>query len=405
MAHNSGLNVIIVGAGIGGLASAIGLRQAGHTVNLFEKSKFGNEIGAAIVLPANVYHILKKLGVNPEEHGSNSEDIRNFHSEKGDLLAEHDFRGYGGTTRLIHRVDLHEALKGRATAHGIQINLSSPVENVDPETATITLANGEKFSGDVVIGADGIHSAIRKFIVPDTPLPFVFHVSMFRMLIPRSKLENSEETALFINPAGKMTVFQSNTGKRLVTYPCRSNTIINVAALFPTALLKPYKDDVELKQHMLEVFSDFHPSIGALLAAADAPGLWTLYDLPALPTWTRGRTTLIGDAAHPLLPYAAQGGAQALEDAAAISVLLGRGTTAADVHDRLQLFFDVRHERVEWVQDFARSSEEHSRQDPGSKPKYDPVKFFEEVHHHDAWGFAEEKLKEHLSKKSNSLKN
>jgi salicylate hydroxylase len=178
-----------------------------------------------------------------------------------------------------------------------------------------------------------------------------------------------------------------------------------MAALFPTSLSKPYNDVAELKKHMLEIFSEFHLSVVALLAAADSPGLWTLYDLPPLKTWTRGCAALIGDAAHPLLPYAAQGGAQALEDAATMAVLLGRGTIAAEVPDRLQLYFDIRHERVEWVQDFARESEKDSHQDPPVEPKMDRGKFFEEVHRHDAWTYAEEKLQDHISKPSNGLKN
>jgi 2-polyprenyl-6-methoxyphenol hydroxylase-like FAD-dependent oxidoreductase len=128
-------------------------------------------------------------------------------SSKGDLIAQFDFRGYGGTTRLIHRVDLHEALKGAAIAQGIQINLSSPAESVDPEKGTVTLSSGQKLTGDVILGADGIHSAVRKYIVPGTPQPFRFRISMFRMLIPRSKLESSPETAIFIDTPGKMTVF------------------------------------------------------------------------------------------------------------------------------------------------------------------------------------------------------
>jgi 2-polyprenyl-6-methoxyphenol hydroxylase-like FAD-dependent oxidoreductase len=390
------LNISIVGAGIGGLAASLGLRREGHEVQVFEKSKFANEVGAAVVLPINVYGLLKRLGVNTEEHGSNTEDIRSFYSLKGDLIFENDLTGYGGAARLIHRVDLHEALKEAAMGQGVKIHLSSPVELVDVERASVTLSNGQVIVADAVIGADGLNSVARKSIVPGAPSPAPFHLSMFRMLIPCSKLAASPETTRYVNPPGKMTIFASNDGRRVVNYPCRSNTIMNVAVVYPSCFAKPYEDDREMKQHMLEIFSDFHSSSHALLANAEEFGTWTLYDLPALETWSRGRATLMGDAAHPVLPYAAQGAAQALEDAAALAVLLERGTTASQVPDRLKLYYNTRHERAEWVQDFARGADQSTPQNPDVPPKINPVEFFEAVHNHDAWVFAEERLQEHL---------
>jgi len=390
--QDSPLNIVIVGAGIGGLAAALGLRRQGHNVRILEKSKFGNEVGAAIVLPANIYGLLKRLGIDPEEHGSNTEDIRSFHTMKGDLMFVRDMTGYRGAARLIHRVDLHKALKGAALAQGVQINLASPVESVDPDAGSVTLSNGQSITADVVIGADGIHSVARKFIVPDAPLPSPFQTSMFRMLIPCSKLAASPETTRFVDPPSKMTIFLSDDGRRVVNYPCRSNTVMNVAALFPACLAKTCDNDADLRKHMFDIFSGFHPSIIALLASADEFGTWTLYDLPALSTWSRGCAALMGDAAHPLLPHAGQGGAQALEDAATLAVLLGRGTTAEQVPERLQLYFEIRHERADWVQDFGRSVDQSMLQNP----KMENTKFFEVVYKHDAWDFAEERLREHM---------
>ena len=171
---------------------------------------------------------------------------------------------------------------------------------------------------------------------------------------------------------------------------------MNMAVLFPTCLAKPCDNDADLRKHMLDLFSDFHPSSIALLSSADEVGIWTLYDLPALSTWSRGCATLMGDAAHPLLPYGAQGGAQALEDAAALAVLLGRGTTAEQIPERLQLYFEIRHERADWVQGFARSCDQSTPQNPGVKPNMDPAKFFATVQEHNAWDFAEERLREHM---------
>jgi salicylate hydroxylase len=392
----SPLHFIIVGAGIGGLATALGLRLQGHTVEILEKSKFANEIGAAIVLPANVYGLLKRLGVQPEEHGSNTEDVRSFHNLKGDLLFEIDLREHSGNARLIHRVDLHEALKEAAISSGVEIHLASPVQSVDPEKGSVTLSTGKSFTGDVVIGADGVHSVVRNCVAPNAPSPKTFHISVFRMLIPCSTLASQLETARFVNPPGKMTVFMSDDGRRTVSYPCRSNTIMNVAACFPTCYGKSYNNDEELKKHMLEIFSDFNSAPIKLLESADEPSVWKLYDLPALDSWSSGRATLVGDAAHPLLPYAGQGSAQALEDAATLAILLGRGTRAEDVPKLLQLYFDIRHERVNWVQKFARDADQSTPQNPGVKPSIDPATFYATVHAHDAWAVAEEALRKHI---------
>jgi salicylate hydroxylase len=390
------LNIIIVGAGIGGLAASLGLIREGHNVQVFERSKFANEVGAAVVLPVNVDGLLKRLGVNSEEHGANTEDVRSFYSLKGDLLFENDLTGYGGAAKLIHRVDLHEALKEAAIAHGVQIHLSSPIESVDAEAGSVTVGDGHTITADVVIGADGLHSVVRESVLPGGPSPTPFHLSMFRMLIPCSELATSPDTAQFLTPPGKMTIFASNNGRRVVSYPCRANTVMNVAVLYPTCYAKPYENDAELKKHMLELFADFHPSPTALLASAHEPGTWTLYDLPALSNWSRGCATLLGDAAHPLLPYAAQGAAQALEDAATLTVLLGRGVSAAEVPQRLRLYFEIRHERADWVQEFARGADQSTPQNPNVPPKINPIEFFEAVHDHSAWTFAEDKLREHL---------
>jgi salicylate hydroxylase len=388
------LNVIVVGAGIGGLAAALGLRRAGHNIRIFEKSKFANEVGAALALPSNLDGPLKKLKFDPEEYGANTEDFRTFLTKDGHLIFENDLRGVAA--RLIHRVDLHEALKEAVMGAGVEIRLSSQVTSVDPDCGSITLRNGEKFTADVVIGADGIHSVVRKYVVPTAPEPSAFLLSMFRMLIPCSKLAASQQTRVFLSPPGKMTIFTSDDGRRTVCYPCRSNTVMNVGALFPASLSRNYARLDELKEHMTELFADFDPSPRALIAAADEPSLWTLYDLPALDTWYRGRTAIMGDAAHPTLPYAAQGGAQALEDAATLAVVLDKETRAEQVRERLKLFFDIRYERTKWIQDFARSADQSTPENPGVAPMIDPAEFFVQVQRHDACAFAEEKLKEHL---------
>jgi salicylate hydroxylase len=391
--NKSILEIAIVGAGIGGLATGIGLRRAGHNVRVFEKSKFANEVGAAIVIPANVDGIMKKLGIDSEKHGANLENVRSFRSMNGDLMFEQDYTGQEAAGRLIHRVDLHEALKTSALSEGVEIILGSTVVAIDPTAATVALKTGALIKADAVIIADGVHSNNREFVDPKAPSPSVFHISMFRMLIPCSKLAECPDTTIFLNPPGKLSIYMVEGGRRVVAYPCRSNTVMNAAGLYPSSLFKEHDSPEAVQNQLNEIFSDFHVSCTSLFKAATDVSQWRLYDLQPLNTWVSGRAALMGDAAHPVLPYAAQGGAQALEDAAALSVFLGRGTTAEQVPERLRLFYENRHERAEWVQEFARSAD-HA--DPDSKPSVDPAKFFELVHNHDAWEHAEAGLEKFL---------
>jgi salicylate hydroxylase len=220
---------------------------------------------------------------------------------------------------------LHQALREGALIAGVEIRLECLIASLDSENGTITMGDGEILTAVIIIAAVGIHTAMRKHIVPTAPEPAPSNRSMFRMLIPCSTLAASPYTKDFLDPPGKMTMYTSDDGRRVVCYPCRSNTVMNMAALFPISLSKTYSSTQDIQAHMTEILADFHSSARALLAAADEPSPWPLNDLPALETWSRGRAVLIGDAAHPTLPYTAQGAAQAIEDAVTLAVLVGQG--------------------------------------------------------------------------------
>jgi salicylate hydroxylase len=387
------LQVIVVGAGIGGLAAAIGLQNEGHSVVICEKSKFTKEIGAAVTLGSNLNGPFEKLNINPEQFGANAETVRILHTKDGVVYQTQDLSA--APARLSHRVDLHRALKEAALDAGVEIRLQCQIASLDSDDGSITMTDGGTLTADLIIAADGIHSAMRKYIVPSAPEPTQFYRYMFRMLIPCSTLAASTDTRGFLDPPGKMTIFTSDDGRRVVCYPCRANTIMNVVALFPTSLAKTYSSTQELQDHMTELFADFHSSARALLAAADEPSSWPLYDLPALDTWSCGRAVLIGDAAHPTLPYTGQGAAQAIEDAVTLAVLLGKGTRANEVQDRLQLFYATRFERTKRIQDFSCLADQLTP-NKSESPAAIAAEFFRGVFNHDACAFAEQKLKEHL---------
>jgi salicylate hydroxylase len=389
------LKVVVVGAGICGLAAAIGLRKEGHSVLVCEKSKFNKEVGAAVALGANLNGPFEKLSVHPEDFGANEENLRILLTKDGEIYQTQDLSE--APARLIHRVDLHQALKESALNAGAEIRLECQIAKLDSEIGTITMNDGEILTADIIIAADGIYSAMRKYIVPTAPEPSPSNRSMFRMLIPCSTLATSPHTKDFLNPPGKMTMYTSDDGRRVVCYPCRSNTVMNVAALFPISLSKTYGSTQDLQAHMAEIFADFHPSARALLAAAQEPSLWPLFDLPALDTWSRGCAVLIGDAAHPTLPYAGQGAAQAIEDAVTLAVLLGKGTRADEIRDRLQLLYAIRFGRTKRVQDFSRLADQLTPKKSES-PAAIAAEFFRGVFNHNACDVAEHKLKAHLER-------
>lgn len=389
------LDITIVGAGIAGLTTALGLAKEGHNVRIFEKSRFANEVGAALSLPSNLKGPLRRLGFNPLEFGANRQSHVVQYNKKGICIFEQD--SSNTTASLIHRVDLHEALKRAVIEQGVEIHLSSHITFVDTGNASITLDTGDTVPAHVIIGADGIRSAVRDYVLPSAPKPTLFQRSMFRVLIPTDKLR-SPDTRDFLSPPGKLTVYESDDGRRIVIYPCRSNTIMNVSALFPTVQARDYKSTADVRSHMLETYADFPLPLRALLAAADEPSPWTLYDLPPLPAWTRGRTTLIGDAAHYKTPYSGQGAAQAIEDAVTLTVLLKRGTRIEEVQDRLALFFAIRHGRTDYIQNFARISDGWTPgvDRPGAASVPSLSEALEVMYNHDACAFAEQKLREHL---------
>lgn len=393
------LNIAIIGAGIGGLPAAIGglpaaigLRRAGHNVSMYEKSRFKNEVGAAIVLPPNIDSLLKRLGVDPESYGANLEEGTTLYSPEGKVRLETKIGRPEHAARLIHRVDLHEALRNGAVTSCVKIHLGSVVESIHIDAGVIGFADGTNISADVIVGADGVHSVARNAVLSTTELPCPVGVSMFRILIPIATVAAVPTLKQrFVPRTGQMSMWDDRGGRRIVTYPCRNNTMLNIGALFSECIASPSPEDPELKQNMLQIFKGFHEDILNLLSLADDVLLWQLLDLPAITHWSAGHVALMGDAAHPLLPHAAQGAAQALEDAVTLVVMLPLGTLSSEVPERLGLYCEARKHRADWIQEFSRSS---ARSTPGNTvlPNMSMEDFFKRAFQHDAWAHAEETL-------------
>lgn len=182
--------------------------------------------------------------------------------------------------------------------------------------------------------------------------------SAFRFLIPISQAKVNPSTAHLVEREGELQLWEGKH-RRLVIYPCRNNTELNFVCLHPDSESpmshEGWSNSASI-DHLLEVFDEFCEPMKMLLRMADRDTLklWRLYDRRALSTWVAGKAALLGDAAHPFLPHQGQGGAQAIEDGAALGALFPAGTSADDINERLRLYMQCRYDRATLVQNFSR---------------------------------------------------
>ncbi|KAJ7679210.1 FAD/NAD(P)-binding domain-containing protein [Mycena polygramma] len=390
------LDVVIVGAGIGGLGAAIALRRNGHRVRIFEASQIKTEIGAGVGLQRNALRILHRFGYSSD----------NLKAADFDGLVALDAKTGASTTLpwliadsgenqalFCHRSDLHDELKRLATGEGegppALLLLGSKVTACDTEAGTITLDNEKTVQGDLVIGADGVHSIIRASILGHTVAALPSSWSCFRCLFDASGVEEIPELNWLtegINGARSVACRDGGPLRMFFMYKCRSGSLVNFVGFYTNSKqAEPDWKPTATREEMLETFHDFHPKFLRVLdLPAHTPTLkWQLRVTPLLPTWIRGRTALLGDAAHATLPLLGQGAAMAIEDAATLGCLLSAGTTTEDVPARLEAYQTLRKERGEYVSTESvaqaevpekRGSYLRSREMQASMLEYDTVK-------------------------------
>jgi 2-polyprenyl-6-methoxyphenol hydroxylase-like FAD-dependent oxidoreductase len=265
---------------------------------------------------------------------------------------------------LAHRIDLHNNLKRIATAPtdaygGIPLRKASRVSWVDAESATITLEDGTRLQGDVVLGADGVHSVTRHAIPSGQVNAKCGGKCAFRFLVSKEAALVDPMTAKLAQHPGELNIWYG-ADRRIIMYPTSKNTVLNFVVIHPEAESAVDSDDTWGQQgnleKMLHIFDGFDPCILKLLSKADPQTvkIWKLLDMDVIPYWYHHRLALLGDAAHPFLPHQGQGGGVAIEDAISLAVVLSRGTPINEVPERLKLYQDIRHERATRIQSFSR---------------------------------------------------
>jgi salicylate hydroxylase len=318
------MRVAVVGGGIGGLTAAIALLRAGHDVQVYEQASQLGEVGAGVQVSPNASRVLHGLGLADELaqlgvrplawHQRRWDDGRTLlHTPLGDAMLE----AFGFPHYQMHRADLLDALLGAVPAERVHVAHRLVAFDERDDVVEATFANGARDEADVLVGADGIHSTVRDLLFGPQSPRFTGCVA-YRGLVPAERLRElglAVDAEVWMGPGG-----------HFVHYFVQAKRLVNFVAIVEqdTWTRESWTDRGELAD-ALAAFEGWHPQVLTILRCVDEPFVWALFDRPPLERWTRGRVTLLGDACHPMLPFMAQGAAQAIEDCATLAACLDDG--------------------------------------------------------------------------------
>jgi 3-hydroxybenzoate 6-monooxygenase len=319
MTTGSKRSVIVVGGGIGGLAVSLALAKKGIAVRLFEQAPEIKEIGAGIQLGPNVFRMFECLGLTREvsnlavfpEHLMMLDSVTG--QEVTRIALDGTFKDeFEYPYAVIHRADLHRVLFAATQQAGVELAPATKVVTVEESSNGITVRTdkGEQHSADALIGADGLWSTIRSLIVNDGKPVVSGHIA-YRAVLPTSEMPEHLRWQSMVLWAGEKV--------HLVHYPLRGGELFNLVAVFHSNKYEEGWDSFGDADELHQRFAGTCPEVRTLLAKIESWRMWVLCDRPPVKQWSRGPMTLVGDAAHPMLQYLAQGACMAIEDAVCIA--------------------------------------------------------------------------------------
>ena len=347
---SSSPSVVIVGGGIGGLFAAKALIVHGLKVSVYEQAPALGEVGAGVFLTPNSVRQLQRVGLGPavEKAGARVGAGSHYFRHDGAPIAPvqvTDSSGWNATFGM-HRADFIDLLAKALPAGVVHTGHRATAFEQDKDRARVTFANGKIVEGDIVIAADGIHSELRPHVFP--PSRPVFHGSVaYRGVLPHAVIPEW--------PADRWLMWLGKA-KHFLAFPVRAGELINYVGFVPADEAMKESWSAPGDPHVLRAeFAGWDPRIEHLLSKVQTTFRWALYDREPLPAWTKGRLTLLGDAAHPMLPHLGQGANQAIEDGMALATILARAdrNTAPAA---LLAYERLRRERVAAVQRGARDN-------------------------------------------------
>lgn len=334
-----GLDIVVIGAGIGGLSAALALRARGAEVTVLEQAEAIREVGAGIQVSPNGLRVLEALGLGEAFRrvsvAARAVSLRDYRAGREvvslDLTRLPEGQSYG----FVHRHDIVEMLGDAARAAGVRIRLLQKVRTVLPGAPpSVGLVNGDAVSGDLVIGADGLHSVLRP-VLNGAVAPFFTGQVAWRAVVP-NRVGHPAQAVVYMGP-----------GRHMVSYPLRGGSAVNLVAVEERHAWQAESWSGEDEPAALRrAFAAFGGMVPELLAGVARPGLWGLFRHPVARVWHGEGVVLLGDAAHPTLPFMAQGANMALEDAWVLARELAR---AADLPAGLAAYQSARADRVRRV--------------------------------------------------------
>jgi salicylate hydroxylase len=348
------LRVAIVGGGIGGLTAALALRARGLDVIVFEQAEVLREIGAGVSIHPNAARLLKRIGLDDQlrKIGSSINGIT-LRTSQGEAIttpsgpATPAFSREGGQGYNVHRADFLNLLFAALPKGKVNLGHRCIQLKEDGDRVHLSFTNGAATEADVVIGADGIRSVVRREIGLQSR-PTSEGIMAYRGLIPAERLawaNDLKDPALWLG-----------SGRSFLLYPVAGGQLINMVAFVPTDTEseESWSAPGDLKALAAE-YAGWDKPVQDTINSLDETFRWGIYDRAPLPYWSTSRITLMGDAAHPMVPHVGQGAGQSIEDAITLAVLL-EGCTAVEVAGRLELYEALRLARTSRVQALARAA-------------------------------------------------